>query len=235
MPDPAASTQPRAAIVLAVVGGWVDAVGFLTLFGLFTAHVSGNTARFGVELGRGDVAAALTYGVPVFVFFAAVAVGAALCAARRDRGHASLAPLLLTEAALVATFMVIGTLLRDGGDLTPRSLVYYGLAVAAVAAMGLQTASLRETAGVPVHTTFMTGMVTSLAEELVRAVRRDQPSAPHRARVHGALLGAYLAGAVGGSALESAWALWSLAVPVAALVVLAATARERPAEISETR
>jgi uncharacterized membrane protein YoaK (UPF0700 family) len=101
--------------------------------------------------------------------------------------------------------------------------------VAAVAAMGLQTAALRSAAGIPVHTTFITGMVTSLAEEVVATVRRDGTDAARRARVHGGLVGAYLLGAVAGSALESVWALWALTVPLAVLGVLIVAVGRVPA------
>ncbi len=225
MSDPGVGVRPRLAVVLAAIGGWVDAVGFLTLFGLFTAHLSGNTARLGVALGRGEASAALTYAVPIVVFFSAAVIGVAFLSVRRAQGRGAMAPLLAVEAALIATFMIVGTIVRDAGDLTPRSTAYYGLAVLAVAAMGLQTATLRSAAGVPVHTTFITGMVTHLAEAIVSAVRRDQRDASPRARVYGGLVGAYLVGAVSGSALESTWALWALAVPVAALVAVTATMR----------
>jgi uncharacterized membrane protein YoaK (UPF0700 family) len=225
MPDPGVAVRPRLAVVLAAIGGWVDAVGFLTLFGLFTAHLSGNTARLGVALGRGEARTALTYAVPIVVFFGGAVLGVAFMSVRRAQGRGAMAPLLAVEAALLATFMIVGTILRDAVDLTPRSAAYYGLAVLAVAAMGLQTATLRYAAGVPVHTTFITGMVTHFAEAIVSVVRRDQREASPRARVYGSLVGAYLVGAVSGSAFESTWALWALALPVAALVVLTATVR----------
>jgi uncharacterized membrane protein YoaK (UPF0700 family) len=123
--------------------------------------------------------------------------------------------------------MVVGTAVRDHGDLTPRSGAYYLLAVVAVAAMGLQTASLRQVAGVPVHTTFITGMVVSFAEDVAGALRHDDADASHRARIHGALIGAYIVGAVTGSALFSEWRVWALAVPVAVLAVLTAAAGTR--------
>jgi uncharacterized membrane protein YoaK (UPF0700 family) len=225
MPDPSVAVRPRLAIVLAAIGGWVDAIGFLTLFGLFTAHLSGNTARLGVALGRGEASTALTYAVPIVVFFGGAVLGMAFMTTRHARGRGAIAPLLAVEAALVATFMVVGTILRDAGDLTPRSAAYYGLAVLAVAAMGLQTAALRNVAGVPVHTTFITGMVTHFAEAIVGVVRRDPRRASPHAGVYGGLVAAYVAGAVGGSALEGSWALWALSVPVAVLVAVSAATR----------
>ena len=229
MAPPAVAAQPRVAFVLAGIGGFVDAVGFLTLFGLFTAHLSGNTARLGVELGRGEVATALTYAVPVVGFFAAVAVGTAWTASCRMRGRRALGPLLLIEAVLVTLLLALGTALRDAGDLTPRSAAYYGLAVTAVAAMGLQTASVRHAAGVSVHTTFITGMTVSLAEELVAAVRGDDGDAARRARVHAVLLGVYLSGAIAGSALDTAWGLWALVAPIVTLVALRVAVGDEPA------
>jgi uncharacterized membrane protein YoaK (UPF0700 family) len=222
--------RPRVAITLAAIGGWVDAVGFLVLFGLFTAHLSGNTARFGVALGQGELSTALTYAVPLVVFFAAVVVGVAYITGRADQRPRALGVLLAVEAALLVVFMVAGTALRDAGDLTPHSLAYYGLAVAAVAAMGLQTAAMRHAAGVPVHTTFITGMVTSLAEEVVLAARSDRQDSGRRARVHGGLVGGYVLGAVGGSALEGAWALWALSIPLAVLGLLIVTVGRDPAQ-----
>ena len=80
---------------------------------LFTAHLSGNTARLGVELGRGDLSAAMTYAVPVAVFFTAVAPGAGWTESCRTTGRRALGPLLVLEALLVT--LVLGTVLRDAG------------------------------------------------------------------------------------------------------------------------
>ncbi len=98
--------------------------------------------------------------------------------------------------------------------------------------MGLQTASIRHVSHVEVHTTFITGMISAFAVEVVGTLRRE-PDAARRARIHGSLVAAYIAGAVGGSALETPWRFWSLAIPVAALVVLA-VARRRPTPVSAT-
>ena len=41
-----------ASLTLGFIGGYVDTVGFVALFGLFTAHVTGNFVLIGAELSR---------------------------------------------------------------------------------------------------------------------------------------------------------------------------------------
>ena len=78
--------QRALAVALAWVAGYVDAVGYILLFGLFTAHMSGNTVRLGVDLGRGDASEALARAVPIGVFVIGVALGTLLVElAARDR------------------------------------------------------------------------------------------------------------------------------------------------------
>ena len=40
----------QAPILLTIVGGAIDTTGFITLFGFFTAHVTGNTTQLGIGL-----------------------------------------------------------------------------------------------------------------------------------------------------------------------------------------
>src|ERR1700683_1782871 len=125
MANPSGMPRPRLAFTLAVVGGGVDAIGFLVLFGLFTAQLSGNTDRFGVALGRGDLATALTYAVPLVVFFLGVVVGVAYLTGRRDHRPRGLGALLAVEAALLAVFMVAGTALGAAGGPPPGAVGHY--------------------------------------------------------------------------------------------------------------
>jgi uncharacterized membrane protein YoaK (UPF0700 family) len=101
--------------------------------------------------------------------------------------------------------------------------------------MGWQNAALRRVAGVPVHTTFVTGILTHLAEESVngwyawrdlrRAGEARHPDdavtvAFRRARLHGGVWASYLGGGVLGAFLALHWDLWSLTLPLAVLLVL---------------
>lgn len=231
---------PRAAygvaFPLAWVAGYVDAVGFLTLAGLFVAHMSGNTVRLGVFVGSGDWSLAAQRLVPIVVFTLGFAGGVALVESLRRRStQAPAARLLGIEAILLLAFMLMGRTVLDGRGAASGSLDYYLLAVVVVLAMGLQNAALRRIAGVPVHTTFVTGILTQLAEESVngwyawrdlrrgRAVGGRDDSARiafRRARLHGGVWLSYLSGGVPGAFLALRWDLWALTLPLAALVVL---------------
>src|SRR5256886_10728714 len=127
----------------------------------------------------------------IIVFAIGVAAGIALVEAlRRRSAPAPAARVLGVEGVLLLGFMLVGRIVLDGQSATGGSWDYYLLAVLAVLAMGWQNAALRRVAGVPVHTTFVTGILTHLAEESVngwyawRDLRRGgtPPRPPHRGR-----------------------------------------------------
>jgi len=68
-----------------VVAGDVDAVGLLTLAGLFVAHMSGNAVRLGALVGDTAWSLAAQRMVPIIVFTVGVAGGIALVDALRRR------------------------------------------------------------------------------------------------------------------------------------------------------
>ena len=238
MPD--VEIRPSAygtAFPLAWVAGYVDAVGFLTLAGLFVAHMSGNTVRLGVFVGGGDWSLAAQRFVPIVVFVLGVVAGVALIEALRRRSTPAPARVLGVEAALLLVFMLAGRAVLGSDSAPAGSWDYYLLGSVAVLAMALQNVALRRVAGVPIHTTFVTGMLTYVGEEFVHGwyARRDlrrTGAAPHhddaarvafrRARFHGGVWISYLAGGVIGAFIALHWDLWSLTLPLGALVVLIA-------------
>jgi uncharacterized membrane protein YoaK (UPF0700 family) len=208
--------------LLGAIAGFVDGVTFLTLFGLFTANMSGNAARLGATTGEGDWSAALTRLVPIVVWIIVV-IATVVVIEVRGRGQArSLRRLLLLEATLLTVFMVLGSVLLDAGDIEPQSLAFYGLAVVGAVAMGIQTSALRRVDGkVSVHTTFVSGMIVNLGEDVVAAVRGDDPAAVARARMHGLVVVTLISGAALGALLLGELELWCVAVPVLTLLGLA--------------
>src|SRR5258705_7830478 len=90
--------------VLSIIAGSVDAIGFLGLGGLFTAHVTGNLVILAAHLASGDEApVAPMLSVPVFMI--ALGVTRLLVGWLEWIGRASLRPLLLLQLLLLAGFL----------------------------------------------------------------------------------------------------------------------------------
>jgi uncharacterized membrane protein YoaK (UPF0700 family) len=234
-------------LLLAWTAGFVDAVGFLALFHLFTAHMSGNSIWFGSALGLGDWRPALHHLFPIPMFVGGVAIGTAIVeVAQRRRLRAPFAPALGLEVVLLAVFMLAGSAaVVDGAVRPPSRWAFYVLAALPALAMGLQNATLRRLAGQSFHTTYITGVLQTLAESGVHhlfwlraqsrrtgwaaAVRASRREPALRSAAAAALLWlAYVSGAVSGGFAERRWQLYALALPVAVLAVIATANPMRP-------
>src|SRR5690349_20405956 len=87
------------ACALSALAGYVDAIGFLHLRGMFVSFMSGNSTRMGVCLAAGDWRAAAE-ALGLIALFVAGAAGGSLIVL--GRGRHRLALLLLAEAMLLA-------------------------------------------------------------------------------------------------------------------------------------
>jgi len=162
------------ACTLSCIAGFVDTCVFVGMFGLFTAHITGNLALIGAELVRhsGDVLAKLL-ALPVFV--AAIVLTVLATDSRRRAGHSSVAPLLCAEAALLILTIVMsvafGPVLRPDAPWTVIAGMF------AVGAMGLQNALMRiELLSLPA-TTVMTVNVTQTVIDALAIVMHRADSA----------------------------------------------------------
>jgi uncharacterized membrane protein YoaK (UPF0700 family) len=78
MTEPVLPVEPvgravGATTTLSFVGGFVDVVGFIALFGLFTAHVTGNFIMLGLEMVHATkLAIAKLLAVPIFIMMVAL-------------------------------------------------------------------------------------------------------------------------------------------------------------------
>jgi uncharacterized membrane protein YoaK (UPF0700 family) len=230
------STQTaRAAVALTVVAGSVDAVGYLTLSRLFTAHMSGNTIAMAVVLGRADVGTVLERGIPIGVFVLGVAVGTATSELEETRGIQHPYLLLYTlEAVLLLLFWLLGERLApDGGLAGSDGWPFYVLASLATLPMGVQNATLQRVGGRGVHTTYISGVLTSLARALVHAVSRSGRAgqAGEPLALYGGVWTGYLVGAIAATLIHQRWAYASLLLPLAGLVLVFAMDATHPHEL----
>jgi uncharacterized membrane protein YoaK (UPF0700 family) len=94
------------AVVLSVIAGSVDAIGFLGLGGLFMAHVTGNLVILVAHFAAGRSApAAAILAIPMFV--TALGLTRLLAGALESFGLASLRPLLLLQLLLLSGFFIL--------------------------------------------------------------------------------------------------------------------------------
>jgi uncharacterized membrane protein YoaK (UPF0700 family) len=205
------------AVALAGVAGFVDAVGYLTLAHLFTAHMTGNTSKLGVAIAHGNLHAAAPLALAPPLFALGVALGTLLVDAGRPT-----APLLL-QATLVLCFMVVGGLTGSGDDAAASPHPFYVLEACATVALGLQTAALTDVDGTTIRTSYVSGVLTNLVQGGVRRLRGAADRKP--LVLLAAILAAYLAGALGGALGLRVVSLWCLAVPIAVLLAAASLRR----------
>jgi uncharacterized membrane protein YoaK (UPF0700 family) len=210
-PTPAAAPvlrAPREAFFLAGVGGSIDAIGILTLGGLFVAHMSGNSASFGAAFGQGDWAKGLPHLMAIPVFVLGLFLGYLWILGSRT--YRRCAMLLAAEAVLLAGFYV---LVRSGAG--------FPAAIPALLAMGLQTATLRELGFSSFPTTYVTGVLDMLGKSAARAVLERGGPALADARRAGAVWLSYASGAILGSAGLAVLGVGIVFVPVVILGTLA--------------
>ena len=183
--------------ILAWVAGDIDSFGYLSLGHVFITHVTGNTATWAIAMVQGPVHEAIQRALVIAVFFVGALAGAALVHTADDPRQISRA--LLVEAVLLGLFAVFSRLAP-----TPHSLASQGLLLLLLAApMGLQNAALTHPGMRGTHTTHITGPMTDLATEVVRAIspRRRQEFSAMRLLRMGARLTGFAIGAVCGAIL----------------------------------
>ncbi|MDM8356880.1 YoaK family protein [Pandoraea communis] len=216
----AALSGPAFGSILAFVAGYVDVVGFISLFGLFTAHVTGNFVMIGVDIA-GDSTGLLAKLLALPTFALAVAA-TRLTESRMVRNSQSAPPLLLfAEATALALFMIAG--LHASPISAPDTPVAIVAGMLAVVALGIQNALSRTSLSDLGPTTIMTGNTTQIVIDLV-----DLPSASEgeRKAIRGRLkkmvpaLAGFASGAALGALGYSVLSLWCVVLPIVLLMAL---------------
>ncbi|HYO96680.1 MAG TPA: YoaK family protein [Polyangiaceae bacterium] len=241
---PSASTLPKLspsalpsarlnahAVLLSAVAGYVDAVGFASLIGLFPAHLTGELVGDAIAFTSGQARGGVTrlWMLPVFV--GAVVTATLVARLLRFRGQRPLGGLLALVTVALALFSV-----SDAFVLTLIAPGHLSMLLSggfAVAAMGFQNALMRESLVGSCPTTVMTGNLTQVVMELVdqvvnrvapaRLLRSLGPRPASRLKPVAAALFAFVACAMLGGWMSRVCGSLSVALPTA--VTLALTLR----------
>jgi uncharacterized membrane protein YoaK (UPF0700 family) len=167
------SRSRRVALVLTAIAGFVDALAYLALYRIYVANMSGNTISVAIDMVTQQWRGAIHRFVPIAAFVIGLVAGDLVIEIARRAGMRRLITLSLSiEAVCLIIFLVCGLHIVGAG---PRPSVNYGILPAvlvalAAAAMGAQTVSIRAVAGLFIFTTHVTGTLTALGSQLVRAI-----------------------------------------------------------------
>jgi uncharacterized membrane protein YoaK (UPF0700 family) len=192
------------ATILTVIAGIADAVGYITMGGVFAANMTGNTVLAGIAAAQRNYTDAWHHLAPLLAFFA----GAMLSRLLLRLSHKPTAGLLV-EAALLT---VVGFLPID------RELAVMIVAVA----MGVQASAITHFGGRAVSTVVVTSTLARTADALLDrlwAGEKKQPPAVTNLPLLGFTWMGYLVGAVAGTLLLAVMP-YPLLVPVALLGLL---------------
>ncbi|MFM0204523.1 YoaK family protein [Paraburkholderia fungorum] len=211
-------------ILLSATAGYVDTLSFFALFGLFTAHVTGNFVLIG-----GGVAG---YGQGIFLklmAFPAFILGVAL-SSFIIRGRNPETPmrgacmLYAVQALLLLAFCFAGVKL--GPRFNPENWAVVVCGMIGATAMGVQNAHSRLVARPGVPNTVMTGNVTQVILDTLdlcspRVTADTKVAARTRVARMLPAIAAFGLGAITGALAYRNFGFWALLVPVIGLAWLA--------------
>lgn len=214
------------AATLAFVAGFVDTVGFIGLFGLFTAHVTGNFVLIGASIaGSATGVFAKLLALPIFIGVVAIT---ALYARHCERTSRAAAPAVLSaQLVLLGGFLGAGVLFAPFTEGNAPFAILTGMI--GVAAMAVQNAAARTVFSELSPTTVMTGNVTQI---VIDVVTLGEGALARLSKMIPPVL-AFAAGAIGGGVAFAAAGFLSLSVPILGLGALPRTetrTRDWPAE-----
>ncbi|KWI25758.1 hypothetical protein WM04_25435 [Burkholderia ubonensis] len=224
--------------ILAAVAGFVDTLSFVALFGLFTAHVTGNFVLIGA--GIAGFGQGILMKLSVFPAFVCGVVASNLIArslSARPAWQCSRA-LHAVQAVLLLGFCAAGVWATPITQ--PDSLPALLAGIVGTFAMGVQNAHPRVIPRAGVPNTVMTGNVTQAILDVVDLLSAGTPdSARATARTRfGKMLPAIVAfafGAASGALGFRHAGFWALLAPVCALAVLALGAAQAADTVTRER
>ncbi len=219
---------------LAFVGGYCDAAGYV-LAKTFTGHITGTLVLAAISLAGHDWRTLLRHLSAIALFLTGVIL--ILVSERFTRTSSRfLLPIVMgAEIVLISTAYLVLT-----SDLTAR----FGLFVSCMSlALGLQNGAFSQAGGISVHTTYLTGMITSLLK--TEAQRHSSETTAHdklASDLKVSLLGGIWLVFILGATVGAAMVFWlgapgviGAALLLLAILICVCVSRWRPEKRKEDR
>ncbi|HTL90138.1 MAG TPA: YoaK family protein [Leptolyngbya sp.] len=227
-----------ARFLLSWVAGFVDTTAFIILFGIFTAHVTGNIALAGSAFAGSDPQTTLLRLSMLPIFMLAVVSTSLLARFSRKRGWAVLPVLLSAEAVALGLFMTVGLQFSATLLIDVQNELIFPIAATGVVAMGIQNALMKEAASSFTGyfpTTVMTGNFTQFTIDIVQFCSAKLSKQSEETKMEAAeavvkikrtspLLIGFFLGGTGAAYFVPSAEFWGLSVPLLIICLLAVAA-----------
>jgi uncharacterized membrane protein YoaK (UPF0700 family) len=206
--------------ILAVIAGSTDAIGFLGLHGLFTAHITGDLVVLAAHFAAGD-RTIFSHLLALPVFMLMLFLTRLLAGGLERAGFSTLRPLLLAEVLFLVAFLVVCGVWGPWRD--PNAMLATVASLLGVAAMAVQNAlvqiSLTNTPATSVMTTNVTRFMMDVGEVFVGRDHAKATQARIRAIQTFPVILGFATGCILGAGGEATAGLWSLALPTGLALV----------------
>ena len=207
-------------IGLAFIGGYADASSYL-LARTFTGHLTGNCVLAAVSAASKEWYLTLDRLLAVIVFLAGILLSLML-----NR----FVPVRLRQYSLAIAMLIEVLLFLSASFLLSNRATQELFIVCMCLALGIQNGALHKTNGISVHSTYMTGMVTTLMQKSFdrysskRSPKEDssKDSARLTIQVLAPMWISFIFGAVAGAVIVSSFhsiGLWGIVLPLILLIV----------------
>lgn len=213
------SATLRVNTCLGFLAGYVDTFGFVALFGLFTAHITGNLVLLGAEAATSDNTFPLLKILAFPAFIGGVAIAKLLVSRRGVIRPSALLLLYVFELLLLIAFLVAGIYAEPTKGEMSNATFLAGLLGAM--AMGVHSACGRLLLPDQAPTVMMTGNVTQFVLDLVGILQGDRdPQAKARCAKFFWPIVAFAVGALAAAFAYLHFGFVALVVPVVVLAII---------------
>jgi uncharacterized membrane protein YoaK (UPF0700 family) len=217
-------TRDRLVVLLAVLSGVTDAIGFLALGSAFTSVMTGNMVLVGIAAGTGDSSALGLIMTAIAGYMAGVAIGARI-AGHPQANDGPWPPEVTRALVLELALLVVYALGWWSLGSHPAHGWLAPLLACNAAALGVQGSAILRFGADGLSTTYMTGTLTTVVRRL--ATRQQARTVWHSMQIlAGLIIGAAVGAALLTRARPAAPAV-QLGLLLTVLVVVAARRRSR--------
>lgn len=191
-PIPIQNTLPTG-MLLALVGGYLDAYTYLFRGGVFANAQTGNMVLLAISAAKGNFLKSFYYFIPIFAFFLGILVTEWLKSKVTIAGFAGWEHIVVLLEALL--LLVVGFLPQRVPDAVINVTVSF--------VCSMQVNSFRKSGDLPYATTMCTGNLRSAAEHFFLALSRGDHEARRSCLQYFVIIFTFCAGAAAGCILTN--------------------------------